>query len=113
MPCQSDDEESQLPSDSDYVTLLTDRRKCEAVRIAFSREGSIPVPSPVKEIKFEKQGRAQEQSTLCAANLTAIGYRPALRYPSSNFIPSPQDARSQVLAWSRWAFSPRERIICK
>ena len=45
------------------------------------------------EIKFLKQGRAQEQSTLCSAHVTAIGYRPALRYPfggkSSNSIPSP------------------------
>jgi hypothetical protein len=64
MPLQSDDEESQLPSDSDYVTPPTDRRKCGAVRIAFSNEGSISVPSPVKEIKFEKQQRAQEQSDL-------------------------------------------------
>ncbi len=89
MPRQSDDEESQLPSESDYVTLPTDRRKCGAVRITFSGEGSISVPSPVKEIKFEKQGLAQQQSTLFAAHVTAIGYRPALRYPSSNSIPSP------------------------
>jgi hypothetical protein len=46
---------------------------------SFSGEGSISVPSPVKEITFEKRGRAQEQSTLCAAHVTAIGYRPALR----------------------------------
>jgi hypothetical protein len=39
MPRQSDDEESQLPSDSDYVTPPTDRRKCGAVRIAFSGKG--------------------------------------------------------------------------
>jgi hypothetical protein len=72
MPRQSDDEESQLPSDLVYVTQPTDRRKCGAMRIAFSGEGSISVPSPVKEIKFEKQGQAQEQSTLCAAHVTAI-----------------------------------------
>ena len=58
----------------------TDRSKCGAERVSFSGEGSISVPSPVKEIKFEKRGRAQEQSTLCAAHVTAIGYRPALRY---------------------------------
>ena len=52
-----------------------------AERVSFSDEGSISVPSPVKEIKFEKQGRAQEQSTLCAAHVMAIRYRPALRYP--------------------------------
>ncbi len=73
----SDDEESHLPSDSDYVTLPTDRRKCGAVRVGFSGEDSISVPSPVKEIKLEKQGQAQEQSTLCAAHVTAIGYRPS------------------------------------
>ncbi len=55
----------------------------------FSGEGSISVPSPVKEINLEKQGRAQEQSALCAAHVTGIGYRPALRYPTSNSIPSP------------------------
>jgi hypothetical protein len=95
MPRQSDDEESQLPSDSDYVTLPTDRRKCGAGRVAFSGEGSISVLSPVKEIIYEKQGRAQEQRALCAAHVTvtAIGYCPALRYPfgvvSSHSIPSP------------------------
>jgi hypothetical protein len=91
MPRQSDDEEGQLPSDSDYVTPPTDRRKCGAVPIAFSGEGSISVPSPVKEIISEKQRLAQEQSALCAAHVTAIGYhdRPALRYPSSNSIPTP------------------------
>jgi hypothetical protein len=60
MPRQSDDEESPLPSDSDYVTLPTDRRKCGAERVAFSGEGSSSVPSPVKEINFKKRGRAQE-----------------------------------------------------
>ncbi len=64
-----------------------------AERVTFCGEGSISVPSPVKEIIFEKQGRAQEQGTLCAAHVTAIGYRPALQYPfggvSSNSIPSP------------------------
>ncbi len=66
-----------------YITPPTDRRKCGAERVSFSGESSISVPSPVKEItwKFEKQGRAQEQSTLWAAHITAIGYRPALRYP--------------------------------
>jgi hypothetical protein len=73
MPRQSDDEESQLPSDSDYVTPPTDRRKCGTERVAFCGEGSISVPSLVKEIIFEKQGRAQEQSALCAAHVTAIG----------------------------------------
>ncbi len=83
MPCQSDEEDIQLPSDPNYSTQPTDRRKCGAERVSFSDEGSISVPSPVKETKFEKQGRAQEQSTLCAAHVTAraIGYRPGLRYP--------------------------------
>ncbi len=62
---QSDEEDIQLPSDSDYITLPTDRRKCGAERVAFSGEGSSSVPSPVKEKKFEKQGLAQEQSSLC------------------------------------------------
>jgi hypothetical protein len=90
---QSDDEESQFPGDSDYVTPPTDRRKCGAECDSFSGEGSSSVPSPVKEIKFEKRGRAQELSALCADHVTGIGYRPALRYPfsgeGSNFIPSP------------------------
>jgi hypothetical protein len=92
MPCLSDEDYIQLPSDPDYITQPTDRRKCGAECVAFSGEGSISLPSPVKEIIFEKQGKqglAQEQSALCAANVTAIGYRPALRYPSSNSIPSP------------------------
>ncbi len=95
MPRQSDDEqsdeESQLPSDTDHVTLPTDRRKCGAERVSF--EGSSTVPSPVKEIIFEKRGQAQEQSTLCAAHVTPIGYCPALQYPfsseGSKSIPSP------------------------
>ena len=40
-----------------------------------------------------ERGRAQEQSALCAAHVTPIGYRPALLYPfggeGSNSIPSP------------------------
>ena len=60
----------KLPSDTNYITPPTDRRKCGAERVSFSGEGSISVPSPVKHIKFEKQGRAQEQSALCAAHVT-------------------------------------------
>ncbi len=81
MPCRSDEEDIQLPTDPNYITMPTDRRKCGAERVSFSGEGSISEPSPVTEIRFEKQGLAQEQSTLCAAHVTAIGYRPALRYP--------------------------------
>ena len=88
MPRRSDEDDIQLPSDPDYITPPTDRRKCGAERVSFSGEGSISVPSPVKQIKFEKQGRAQEQSALCSAHVTGIGYRPALRYPTSNSIPS-------------------------
>ncbi len=91
MPRRSDEEDIQLPSDPDYVTPPTDRRKCGAERVSFSGEGSISVPSPVKQINFKKQGRAQEQSTLRAAHVMAIRYRPALRYPfggiGSNSIP--------------------------
>ena len=99
---RSDEDNIQLPSDPDYITPPTDRRKCGAERISISGEGSISVPSPVKEIKFEKQGRAQEQSALCSAHVTANGYRPALRYPTSNSIPSPvkriQAPQSQVIS---------------
>ncbi len=70
-----------MPSDPNYITPPTDRRKCGAERVSFSCEGSISLPSPVKQIKFEKQGRAREQSTLCASHVTAIGYSPALLYP--------------------------------
>ncbi len=49
MPRQSDDVESQLPCDSDYVTPATDRRKCGAERVSFSGEGSSSVPSSVQE----------------------------------------------------------------
>jgi hypothetical protein len=59
MPRQSDDEECQLPSDLDYVTLPTDRRNCGADRVSFNGEGSSSIPSPVKEINFKKWGRAQ------------------------------------------------------
>jgi hypothetical protein len=89
MPRRSDEDDIQLPSDPDYITPPTDRRKCGAERVSFSVEDSISVPSPVKHIKFKKQGRAQEQSTLCASHLTGIAYRPALRYPTSNSIRSP------------------------
>ncbi len=41
MPRQSDDEESLLPSHSDYVTLPTDRRKCGAERVSFSHLGTM------------------------------------------------------------------------
>ncbi len=91
MPRRSDEEDIQLPSDPNYITLPADRRKCGAERVSFSGEGSISVPSPVTEKTIEKQGRAQEQSTLCAAHVMAIRYRPALRYPFggvvSNSIP--------------------------
>jgi hypothetical protein len=89
MPCQSDEDDIQLPSDPDYITLPTDSRKCGAERVSFSGEGSISVPSPVKHIKFKKQGQAQEQSALCASHLTGITYCPALLYPTSDSIPSP------------------------
>ena len=49
MPRRSDDEEIQLPRDPSYITPPTDRRKCGAERVSFSGEGSISVPSPVKE----------------------------------------------------------------
>ena len=81
MPCLSDEEDIQLPSAPNYITPPTDRRMCGAERVSFSGEGLISVPSPVQEIKFETQGRAQEQSTLCATHVMAIQYRPALRYP--------------------------------
>ncbi len=89
MPRRSDEDDIQLPSDPDYITPPTDRRKCGAERVSFSGEGSISVPSPVKQINFEKQARAQEQSALCSAHVTGIAYRPALRYPTSNSISSP------------------------
>ncbi len=102
MPRRYDEDDNQLPSDPDYITSQTDRRKCGAERVSFSGEGSISVPSPVKEINFEKQGRAQEQSALCSAHVTGIGYRPALQYPTSNSIPSPvkriQAPQSQVIS---------------
>jgi hypothetical protein len=72
MPYRSDEENIQLPRDLNYIAPPTDRRKCGAERVSFSGEGSISVPSPVTEKKIEKQGRAQEQSTLCAANGMAI-----------------------------------------
>jgi hypothetical protein len=75
MRCRSDEEEIQLHSDPDYITQQTDRRKCGAEHVSFSGEGSSSVSSPLKEIKFEKQGRAQEQSalwSLCAVHVTAI-----------------------------------------
>ncbi len=93
-----------MPSDPNYITppTVTDRRKCGAERVSFSGEGSISVASPVKHIKFEKQGQAQEQSALCTSHLTGIAYRPALRYPTSNSIPSPikriQAPQSQVIS---------------
>jgi hypothetical protein len=102
MPRRTDEDDNQLPSDPDYITPPTDRRKCGAERVSFSGEGSISVPSPVMQIHFEKQGRAQEQSALCASHLTGISYRPALRYPTSNSIPSPvkriQAPQSQVIS---------------
>jgi hypothetical protein len=65
MPCRSDEDDIQLPTDPDYITPPTDRRKCGAERVSFSGEGSISEPS-VMQINFEKQGRAQEQSALLA-----------------------------------------------
>ncbi len=48
MPRQTDDEESHLPSDSDYVTPPTDRHKCG--RYPFGGVRSNSIPSPVKRI---------------------------------------------------------------
>ncbi len=86
---RSDEDDIQLPSDPDYITPPTDRRKYGTERVSFSGEGSISVPSPVMQINFEKQRRAQEQRALCASHFTGIAYRPALRYPTSNSIPLP------------------------
>ncbi len=51
------------------------------------------MPSPVKVIKFEKRGLAQEQSAQCTSHVTPILHRPALLYPfsgeGSNSIPLP------------------------
>ena len=92
-PRQSDDEESQLPSVSDYATPPTDRRRCGAERVRFSGEGSSSIPSPVKKIKLQKRRLAQEQSAQCASHVTPILHRPALLYPlsgdDSNSIPLP------------------------
>ncbi len=77
MPRRSDEEDIQLPRDPNCITPPTDRRKCGAERVSFSGEGSISIPSPVTD-KIEKQGLAQEQSTLCAAHVMAIRYGPAL-----------------------------------
>jgi hypothetical protein len=101
MPCRSDEDDIQLPSDPNYITPPTDRRKCGAQRFSFSCEGSISVPSPVTEKKIEKQGRAQEQNTLSAAHVMAIRYRPALRYPfsgvgSNTTGPSPGGKSDQI-----------------
>ncbi len=49
MPRQSDDEESQLPCDSDYANPQIDRRKCWAERVPFCGEGSSSLSSPVKK----------------------------------------------------------------
>ncbi len=91
MPRRSDEEDIQLPSNPNYITPPTDRRNCGAERVSFGGEGCVSVPSPVMEEKIEKQGQAQEQSTLCAAHVMAIRYGPALRYPfggvGSNSIP--------------------------
>jgi hypothetical protein len=87
---------AQTPAATSHYHLLDyviHRRKCGVERVSFSGEDSSSVPSSVKEIKFEKRGRAQEQSALCSAHVTAIGYRPALRYSisgeGSNSIPLP------------------------
>jgi hypothetical protein len=97
MPRQSDDKESPFPSNSDHVTLPTDRRKCGAESVALSGEGSSSTPSPVKEIIFEKRGQYQEQSALCSAHVTAIGCRPAPRYPLSG-----EGSKFISLARLRW-----------
>jgi hypothetical protein len=59
-PRRSDEDDMQLPSDPNYITPTTDRRKCGAERVSFSGEDSISVPSSIKHMKFEKQKRAQE-----------------------------------------------------
>ncbi len=94
MPCRSEDEECQLPSDSDYATPPNDDwHKCWPESVPFSGEGSSSVPSLVQEIKFEKRGRAQEQTFQCVSHVTLILHCPALRNPfsgeGSNSIPSP------------------------
>jgi hypothetical protein len=98
MLCQSDEDDIQLPSDPDYILPPTDRRKCRAGCVPFSDEGSISVSSPVEEINFKKQGWAQEQSTVCAAHVMAIGYRPARRYPLvvQVLIPSPDGKSDEI-----------------
>jgi hypothetical protein len=77
-----------LSGDSDYA-IAANYRKCWAVRAPFSGEGSNSTPSPFKQIKFERLGRAQEQSAQCASHVTVtlMLHRPSLRYTLS--IPSP------------------------
>jgi hypothetical protein len=77
---------------------MTDRRKCGAAglrvfHLVVKVSTRSSTPSPVKEIKFEKLGQAQEQSNQCTSHVTPIVHHPALRYPFSgeglNSIPSP------------------------
>jgi hypothetical protein len=62
MPCLSDEEDVQLPSDLNYITQPTERRKCGAERVSFGGEGLISAPSPVKEIKFESRDRLRSRA---------------------------------------------------
>jgi hypothetical protein len=73
----------QLPSGVNYATPPTDRRKGGAEPVPFSSEGSCSIPSPVKKIKFESRGRAQEQSAQSVSHVTPIRHHPALRYQFS------------------------------
>jgi hypothetical protein len=63
MPSRYDEDDMiQLPSDPDYITLPTDRRKCGAERVSFSGEGSISVHPPVMQIFEAGTGSGAERS---------------------------------------------------
>jgi hypothetical protein len=75
IPSQSDEEESQFPSESDHVTPANDRSKRGAERVPFSSVGSNSVPSP-DTIREAGTGSASERSVCVPCNAD-----PPLQWP--------------------------------
>ncbi len=89
----------------------TDRRKGGAERVPFGGEGSSSIPSPVKEIKFEKRGRAQEQSSRCVSHVTPVLYF-VLYFTRLSMLRQCDDEKSPLPSDSDNVTPPTDRRKC-
>ncbi len=65
MPCRSDEEDIQLPSDPDYITPPTDRRKCGLSVFHLVVKVRAPYLPPLRRYN-SRSGDGVKSRELCA-----------------------------------------------